>query len=315
MHQYPGNPHPIRSLPASCWQLRGLERLTMSLSSLAQPLSAELANLSSLRYLFIEFREDSLDALRESLPWLSHLEELRLICPDVREFPNFFELHRLEKLRRLTVEASSLRAMPEFLVRMGYLMGQEGNALGLEELTLTYFHPKLAGAHVRSELRSLLAGLRSLTLAHCPGFLPNRIGSPTLLEELHLEKCRDFEYFPEALSSLVALKLLRVSGCLSLDTFPRMLSSCSRLEELNVDQCGMLTRLPEDLGDIPSLRKVHLRDLVRLERLPSLVHARGLKQLIVLNCTEVVLPSGLLDLPNLEEDSRRLLRQEMRRAR
>lgn len=73
---------------------------------------------------------DSFRALNES-PRLPHLEELKLLCPTLRRVLDFFQLHHLQNLRSLAVNAPSLVATPQFLIEMGRLMGQEGMRWGL----------------------------------------------------------------------------------------------------------------------------------------------------------------------------------------
>ncbi|GJP40028.1 hypothetical protein CLOM_g24322 [Closterium sp. NIES-68] len=158
--------------------------------------------------------------------------------------------------------------------------------------SLTNLHLVARGVKLLPDTFTSLQSLRRLVLDMSElADLPRDFWKMTLLESLHLEKCRQLDSLPESLSQLASLTRLSVNDCYRLQ-LPGSLTSLSFLEVRNGEMEAPLL-LPEDLGQLQALETL-LVDTVD-DLTPDLLESIGqLQRLKLLSLSD---RHGLASLP------------------
>ncbi|XP_057446600.1 TMV resistance protein N-like isoform X2 [Lotus japonicus] len=171
------------------------------------------------------------------------------------------------------------------------------------------FHPKnLAicklpeSCFMSLELSGLIkfVNLRVLNFdgTECLTQIPDVSGLPNL-EKLSFECCENLVTIHDSVGFLDKLKLLSAFGCTKLRSFPPI--KLSSLEELELSSCSSLESFPEILGKMENITRLELKH-TSIKELPfSFRNLTRLRDIALLDCGNVQLPSSIVMLPELAE--------------
>ncbi|GJP69608.1 hypothetical protein CLOP_g600 [Closterium sp. NIES-67] len=264
-------PPSVTHLPASIFQLAGLERLQI-FSRLIVNLPEEIGGLQALKALHVN--APRLTALPDSLSDLSNLQELSLEgCSDLTSVPD--AVGHLLKLRAFHIVDNGFRALelPAYLTLL----------FSLEELEV--------GVHLRQlpEDFGNLINLRRMEL-RCPELthLPSSLPQLSLLERLVISGGQQMVSLPETIGQLPALRELRISCLSNLQTLPDSIGQLQQLRSLTIDCRGSLRVLPESLVQLSALETLEIVYCESLSSLPGGIHLlTSLQQLDLCECPRI----------------------------
>ncbi|KAL2323720.1 hypothetical protein Fmac_028099 [Flemingia macrophylla] len=130
----------------------------------------------------------------------------------------------------------------------------------------------------------------------CLTHIPDISGLPSL-ENLSFKYCERLLTVHGSIGLLDKLKILSAFGCKNLTSFPPL--KLISLEKLELSYCSSLERFPEIIGKMQSIREVWLHG-TPIKELPfSFRNLIGLRELYLLDCEVVHLPSSIITMPEL----------------
>lgn len=119
------------------------------------------------------------------------------------------------------------------------------------------------------------------------------------LEKLSFECCESLVAIHDSIGFLDKLKILSAFGCTKLRSFPPI--NLPSLEELELSSCSSLASFPEILGKMENMTQLELKH-TPIKELPfSFKNLTQLRDLALLDCGNVQLPSSIVMLPELAE--------------
>ncbi|MDE0248206.1 MAG: Ig-like domain-containing protein [Gammaproteobacteria bacterium] len=258
---------------------------------LAGPIPAELGNLASLAYLYLDD-----NALTGAIPaQLGNLASLRsLWLPDnVLTGPIPPELGNLASLRSLWLNYNTLT---------GAIPSELGNLASLRTLHLDF--NDLTGA-IPSELGNLAnLGMLDLRFNDLTGSIPPELGSLASLRDLRLRGNALTGAIPSELANLANLRTLWLPDNALTGSIPPELGNLAGLTTLLLYGNDLTGAIPPELGNLVSLRTLWLENNDLTGAIPpELGRMSSLRQLNLTNNFSMAgsLPTELTALSQLEE--------------
>jgi hypothetical protein len=184
--------------------------------------------------------------------------------------------------------------------------------------TLQHLEMPRACMTVVPESVGKFTALRTLMLSYCKKLtaLPESVCNLGAMLTLDLSCCSKLTALPESVGNLGALQTLDLKGCSTLTTLPESVGNLGALETLNLSSCDWLTALPESVGNLGALQTLNLSWCSNLTALPESVGNLGaLLTLDLTGCYNLkTLPASILQLTQLDEDSRKQVEAILRGA-
>ncbi|XP_031122745.1 uncharacterized protein LOC116025601 isoform X10 [Ipomoea triloba] len=199
---------------------------------------------------------------------------------------------------------SSMDMNPSELVGLCLHRSSLENCWITKELNkLTYLDLSSSGSLLKTPKFDMMPNLRSLDLSHCSKLkeIHPSVGRLEKLVLLDLSLCWQLQTLP-CFVQVSSLRILKLESCSELENFPEIQANMPLVLELNLDRIG-IRELPSSIGRLRGLTELGLcgcNDLVSLS--DDLCELENLKILELRDCPELEsLPEKLGNLSKLEE--------------
>eukprot|EP00261_Vitis_vinifera_P039751 XP_019080994.1 PREDICTED: TMV resistance protein N isoform X2 [Vitis vinifera] len=276
---------------------KGLEKLKFINLSHSEKLTkiSKFSGMPNLERLNLEGCT-SLRKVHSSLGVLKKLTSLQLKdCQKLESFPSSIELESLEVLD--ISGCSNFEKFPEIHGNMRHLRKIYLNQSGIKELPTSI---------------EFLESLEMLQLANCSNFekfpeiqrdmkslhwlvlggtaikeLPSSIYHLTGLRELSLYRCKNLRRLPSSICRLEFLHGIYLHGCSNLEAFPDIIKDMENIGRLELMGTS-LKELPPSIEHLKGLEELDLTNCENLVTLPSSIcNIRSLERLVLQNCSKL----------------------------
>nr|KYP76799.1 TMV resistance protein N [Cajanus cajan] len=171
----------------------------------------------------------------------------------------------------------------------------------LKTLIIRNCHFSKGPKHLPNSLRvleCLSKAILNFDETECLTQIPDISGLRNLVK-LSFECCENLVSIHDSVGFLDKLRILSAFGCSKLTSFPPI--KLTSLEQLELSSCSSLESFPEILGRMENITQLELKYTPIKEFPFSFRNLTGLRDLVLVGCGNVQLPSSIVMLPELAE--------------
>lgn len=212
---------------------------------------------------------------------------------------NFELLGSLTNLKRVRFERVVIPSLTETSIKLE----------NLQKLSL--FMCKVVHAFGSIKISEVFRSLEEINIDYCTDFAYFPAGLCDIVNEklkkLSITHCHKLSKLPDEIGNLINLELLRLRSSIRLENLPDSLCKLYRLTFIDISNCLSIQYLPEQIGEMRGLTKLNMTDCSRLRELPPTV--LDLEELKEVVCDEDI--KELWEIHLLEDDKKINLRLAM----